>query len=256
MKALFTFLSLAPAIFAQSTLAPPHIGFVQDGRGSVHSVLGVAGNFLVGRAVSSGAVASAYAGSLGLIETDTQLIVTNAKGDAIATADAPKGPAVFGFSSDGVTALAYFQSTNTAITWNGRAFQSIQLDPVAGTVVSVAPGKSGNAALIIERGGELFQVTVNLNTGAAVSQEALAGITAPALLDASGDLLYTNARGLVIRKADGIEKQIAARLPKNFGLRQMGNGWIEVSDFASGQLFAVCVQNGHEAYFTLPEVRQ
>jgi len=255
MKVLFTFLSLASAISAQSTLAPPHIGFVQDSRGHVHSVLGLAGNFLIGRSLSSGAIAAAHSGSLGLIKTDRQLIVTDAGGTAIASNQAPAGSALFGFSSDGVTALAYFESASVLMTWNGRGFQSTPLD-TDGTAVTVALVNSGYATVIIERHGGLYEVVVSLDTGAVVSREALPDVTAPAFLLASGDLVYTNRRGLVVRTADRIEKQIAAHLPKNFILQQMGNGWIEVRDLAHGRLYALDTQYGHEAYFTLPEVRQ
>jgi len=259
MKALFTFLSINLVICAQSTLAPPKVGFVQDGRSSVHAVVGLAGNFLTGPTVSTGAVAAAYSGSLGLIKTDAQLIVTDANGQAIANTNAPGGRALFGFAAGGHAALAYFEATGALVIWNGRAFQSVPLDAatLAGSmVVSIAFEDSNLAAFVVERQDALWKVDVRTDTGAVVSQTALPGVTAPALLVASGDLVYANTRGLVVRKADGVEKQVAAHLPKNFALEQMGDGWVEVRDLASGRLYALCVQSGHEAYYTLPEVRQ
>lgn len=258
MKAIFTFLSIASAICAQSTLAPPQIGFIQDVRGGMRPVLGVAGNFLIGGAVSSRIVSAAYSGSVGLMKTDTALIVTDKQGHAIASTVAPPGSALFAFSADSRTALAYLDRTQELMVWNGRAFKHAALDATslpAKTVLSIAVDNATLAELLVERESELWELQVRIETGAVVSQMALPGVAAPALLLAGG-LVYGNERGVVLRKNDGSEKQIAARLPKSFTLQQMGDGWVQVRDLATSRPFAISVQSGREAYYALPEVRQ
>ncbi len=252
MQRYWALLSLmSTAAWSQHALAPPQVGFMQAGRGEIRPVIGLAGNFLVGRATSTGIVSAAFSGSFGMLKSDSALILIDLEGRAVTSVDAPPGPALFAFSIDGSPALAYFQQSKTLDVWDGHAFQTVALD-IDEAVLSI----SLPAALIVQRATGLWELGFNLATGAIVSQTALSGITAPVLLLAGGRLVYRDAKGLVVRGEDGSEKHIAAHLPASFSFGQMGNGWIQVTDLAAGRLFAVNVQPGHEGYYILPEVRQ
>src|SRR5580693_3788001 len=86
MKAYLTFFSLlSTAAWAQHALPPPQVGFIQDALGQVHIVNGLAGNFQVGAAVSSGIISAGYSGSFGLLKSDSVLIVVDQQGHGVAS---------------------------------------------------------------------------------------------------------------------------------------------------------------------------
>jgi hypothetical protein len=258
MKAFWTCLSTAAALWAQSTLAPPQVGFIQDRHQTVRLVNGVGGNFLVGGEVANGIVSAAFSGSFGMLKADSAIIVTDRLGHGLASVDAPPGSAVFAFSADGSPALAYFLHTNTLMRWNGRTFQPARLQTTsiaALDVLSIAAPNAGLAVLIVERKDGLWELRVRTATGEVESQVSLPGIRGPVLMLVSGDLFFTDAKGVAIRRQDGAEKHIAAQLPKSFVLQQMGQGWIELSDLETGRMFAIRTTPGREQYYALPEGR-
>jgi hypothetical protein len=242
---------LSSAGWAQRSLAPPQVGFMQDSQGGIRPVTGLAGNFLVGRAASTGIVSAAFSGSFGMLKSDSALTVIDQQGRTVMSVDAPAGPALFAFAIDGSPALAYFQQSKTLAVWDGHTFRAVPLD-IDDTVLSI----SLPAALIVQRDSGLWELGVDLATGAIVWQTALPGVTAPVLMLASGGLVYRDAKGVVVRSVDGTEKHIAAHLPASLAFGQMGDGWVQVTDLASGRLSAFNIQPGHEAYYLLPEVRQ
>jgi hypothetical protein len=253
--AFLTFVSLAASTaWAQRALAPPQVGFIQDSRGEVRPVNGLAGNFLVGGAAASGVFSASYSGSFGLLKLASALMVIDQQGRTIASVDAPAGPALFAFSADGSPALAYFEQSRALRVWDGHAFQpgpNINQD-----VLSIASLSSTLGALIVQRGDDLWELSFELSTGGIASQTALPGIASPMLLLAGGGFVYRDAQGVVVRHVDGSDKHIAAHLPAKLAFGQMGTGWIQVTDLATGRLFAMNVQPGHEGYYILPEVRQ
>jgi hypothetical protein len=254
MKAILAFVTLATtAAWAQRSLAPPQVGFIQDSHGQIHIVNGLAGNFQVGVAVSSGIISVAYSGSFGMLKSDSALIVVDRQGRGVASVVAPNGPALFGFAADGSPALAYFEQSKTLLVWDGHTFRpaSPMVDQAPLAIASVSATR---AATIVQREDGLWQYGVELATGATVSRMALPGVTLPVLMLAGG-VVYRDAKGVVVRSPDGSEKFIAAHLPDSLAFGQMGNGWIQVTDLATGRLSAVNVQNGHQAYYLLPEVR-
>ncbi len=241
-------------VAAWAQLAPPQVGFIQDGHGQIHIVNGLSGNFVVGAAVSSGIISAGYSGSFGLLKSDSALIVVDQHGHGVASVVAPDGPALFAFAADGSPALAYFEQSKTLLVWDGHTFrpegpQGIQA-PLA-----IATLSSRQAEFIVQRDTGLWQLGVEIATGAIVSQTAIPGVTAPVLMPASGGVVYRDAQGVVVRRPDGSEKHIAAHLPESLTFSQMGTGWIQVTDLATGRLSAVNIQPGHEQFYLLPEVR-
>ncbi len=258
MKAFLTIIVMTSAVCGQSSLTPPEIGFVQDCRGALRPVRGLAGNFLVDRAGSPRVVSAAFSGSFGLVKSDSALAVIDKQGREITRVDAPRGPALLAFSADGRPALAYFEQSVSLVRWDGREFQSVHLDAAAlkgESVVAIAASIPYVARFVVKREGELWELDVRTDTGALVSQMALPGIAAPVLLLPSGDLVHANSRGFVIRDRDGSEKQVVARLPQKFTLHQMGLAWVAVNDEVTGRLFALSLRPGRERCYELPGAR-
>jgi hypothetical protein len=258
MKAFLTILVISAAACGQSSLAPPQIGFIQDGRGGLRPVLGLAGNFLVGRPESLGVICAAYSGSYGLVKSDSMLTVTDQHGREINRADAPPGPALFAFTVAGAPALVYFEQSESLVRWDGRSFREVPFGAakIAGeSVIAIAAPGPEVARLVVNHSGELWELDVRTDTGAVVSRTALPGVSGPVLLFATDELVYGYSRGFVIRNRDGSEKQVAARLPKEFTLQQIGFGWVGVSDRVNRRLFALCLRPGRETYYELPGAR-
>jgi len=258
-KAYLTFLSLAAVTWAQPAIAPPQLGSIVDSGNSLRPVYGIAGNFVLGDTTATGVDSAAFSGSFGLGKTDSAVIATDRQGRVIASLAAAAGPALFAFSRSGAPALAYLAGTGILLAWDGQTFQSVLLPPDfsgAVTMLSIASPDARHAVAIVQRDDGLWEVRLLLATGEVVSQRAILGVTAPLLMLATGSLVYSDASGIVVRKTDGSESHIAARLPANFAFQQMGDGWIQVRDLDNGSQFAVCVTEGREQFYELPGVSQ
>ncbi len=114
------------------------------------------------------------------------------------------------------------------------------------TVVAIAMPNAFEQSLIIDRNGDLWELRAS-------SLEALPGVTVPVLALASGELLFRDTNGIVLRKIDNSEVHVAGTLPGKFSLQQMGSDWVQLSDLAGGRRFAIRISPGHEALYQLPE---
>jgi len=252
-------LALAAVACAQPAIAPPQVGFIQDSANSFRPVNGFAANFVLGNPITSNVLSAAFSGSLGLSTTGAALTVTDSKGETVATTAAPAGPALFAFSRTGARALAFFPNAGSLLLWNHGTFEPIPYDQSAfptSAVQSIAWPDPLHAAFLLERNDEIWAVRILLATGQVDSQFALPGVIAPVLWLATGELVWTDASGIVIRRHDGSETHLAAQIPANFSLQQMGNEWIQGADLAGADQFAIRVTPGHEGFFALPGVQQ
>ncbi|HEY6393021.1 MAG TPA: hypothetical protein VIX89_17200 [Bryobacteraceae bacterium] len=254
MKALLIILSITPiAMWAQ--LAAPQVGFIQDSGNTLRPVYGLAGNFILGDPVAANMESASFSGLFGIVKTTSALVVVDRQGQVVASQDAAAGPALFAFSRNGAPALAYLPNANALLQWSDGVFQQVPLDPQT-TVVSIAAVDPGQAAFILQRDDGLWDVRILLSTGEVISQTAIVGVAAPALMLATGELLYGDANGIVLRRPDGSEKHIDAQLPPTFAFQQMGDGWIQVRDLATQQQYAVRLSEGKEQFYALPGVDQ
>lgn len=237
MRLALLLLSLSAPVWPQ--IAPPQVGFALDAAGSFRPVYGIAGNFLLGDPVLGVVTSAAYSGTFGLAKTDTALLALDRNGQILTSLDVEPGSALFAFAADGSPAVAYLPASNQWWRWIKNGFQEFAVnntDPV----VSV-----GSAEFIVERDGVLWDVRYDQ------SQVALEGVTRPAILLTGGGLLYRNDTGLVLRKADGSERQIDAEISDCLALQHLGDGWIQV-----GHRLAIRVTEGREQLYRLPVVDQ
>ncbi len=259
MKPVYILFALAAAVHAQPALAPPQLGFIKDGAGSFRTVLGIAGNFVLGETTLGAVADAAYSGSFGLLKTDTAIIATDNQGHAIASTDAPAGPASFAFQKDGSPAFAYFASAHLLFQWQGAGFQVLPFDAQlfpAGAVRSVFAPDAAHVGFLVQRIDGLLDIRVLIETGQADSQTSLAGVSEPALMLASGELVYADANGIAIRRPGVTEIHLSAHLPVSFSLAQMGDGWVALTNLSGGARFAVHTTVGRESFYSLPQVSQ
>jgi hypothetical protein len=239
---------------AQPSIQPPQMGFAGNADGSLRPVYGVAGNFILGSPLAGKVVSYAFSGSLGLLKTDATLVAFDQLGHFLGTTDAATGPALFAFSPDGAAALAYIASSNTLVEWNTGKFATIPYRTEPDLVVAISMQNAFEPSLIIDRNGDLWEVQLPFNRAREFSQKALVGVTAPLLALASGGLVYSDAKGIVLRNPDGSEVRIGAKLPAKFSLQQMDSGWVQLNDLQSARRFAIRMTRGHEGFYQLPEV--
>jgi hypothetical protein len=143
------------------------------------------------------------------------------------------------------------------MVWDGQTFQPLSIDLASfgpAAVLSVASPNAGEADIILQRDDGLWDLRILLATGEVTSQTAILGVAVPLLLLASGDLIYSDANGIVVRTADGQEKHTAVQLPESFVLQQMGDGWIQLRGLNTPAQLAVRI-NGSQSY-ALPGVDQ
>ncbi len=244
---------------AQTSLTSPQVGFMHDAADSVRPVYGLAGNFLVGDALAGGVVSAAFSGSYALLKTGTAVIVMGRSGGIVSISDAPDGPAQFAFTRNGDPALTYLQKTSALLIWKAGAFEAATFDLAAwgaGAVLCIGMPDAEHAALLVQRDGDLWDVRISIATGEMDSQTALLGVVPPVQMLPTGDLVFANADGIVVRKADGSERSIEAPALSNFALEQMGDGWIQVHELVDGRQFALRLTETGAKIYQLPEVSQ
>ncbi len=256
MKQFSLVIVLAASAAAQTSIHPPQLGFVAISGGSLRPVYGIAGNFILGPSVAGSVLSQSFSGSLGLLKTASTLAAFDAQGHMLASTNAASGPALFAFSPDGVTALVYLPDGNTLIEWAGGKFETLPFRSEPDIVLAIALPNAFEASLIVERSDGIWQVELPFTRSRVNSQKALPGVTAPVLALASGDLIYADAAGIVLRKPDNSELHIAGQLPKEFSLTQMDRDWVQLSDLASLRRYAIRLTAGREGFYQLPEAVQ
>ena len=260
MKCSLTMLSVAAGMaWAQTSLAPPQAGFMRDAADSLRPVYGIAGNFLLGSQVAGAVESAAYSGSFGLIKSSSAVSAIDGTGSIATTIATPDGPALFAFRRNGEPSLVYLPTANTLLVWNAGAFEPVPFDPStldATAVLSLAAPRVGHAAMIVQRDDGLWDVRIELSTGAIDSETAMPGIPAPVLMLANGQVVYGDQNGIVLRASNGSERHISADLPASFEFEQMDRDWIQLRDLAGGRQFAIRITENHEQFYQLPEAGQ
>jgi len=257
MKEITALLLVSAWGWAQPAIAPPQLGFVLDGARALRPAYGLAGNFILGPAVTGTVVTAAFSGSLGLLKTDSSLAAFDAQGKVLASLDASPGPALFAFSPDSTSALAYIASSGALVAWSGNAFAAVSLNSgelAADAVLAIAFPGPLEASLIVLRKDSLWELVLPLDTSGLISQKALTGVHAPVLVLPSGDLVYRDSAGISIRRADASEVHIGASLPASFSLQQMSQGWVQLTCLNGS--FAIRATHGSEGFYRLPEHQQ
>jgi len=249
------FLLLPAFVSGQPAIAPPQLGFVEDGARALRPVYGLAGNFILGPSVAAKIVSQAFSGSLGLLKTNSSLAAFDSQGKLLASMDVAPGPAFFAFSPSGTTALAYITSSNSLVEWRGGAFAPLLIhyeERSADAVLALAFPNPFEVSLLIQRRDTIWELSFPLGSVGTASQKALIGVHAPVLALSSGDLVYSPAGGIVVRRTDASEVRISASLPASFSLRQMNQDWVQLTDLNGRARFAIHAKTGREGIYQLP----
>jgi len=257
MKTLLALITIAAAASAQPAIAPPQIGFAFDGANSLRPIYGIAGNFLAGSPALTNVVDSSYSGSYGSVKTDTAIVTTNSQGQSIATTDAPAGPAFFAFNNDGSPAFAYLPSAHLLLEWEGTGFQILPFNSglfPPDSVRAIFAPDSSHVGVLVQRANGLTDIRVPIATGEEDSDTVVPGVRGPAIVLSTGQLIYADPTGVMLRNPDGTEVHILGSIPAHFSLAQIGAAWVQLTDTSSGSQYAIRVAPGREGFYSLPEV--
>jgi len=246
---LAVFLSSAFAM-AQSAISPPGVGAILDSSGSLHAVVGLAGNFVFLDTGISNVRSAAFSGSAGLLKTDTEILVVDAANQVANRYSAPGGdPALFAFDVHGQPALAYY--AGTLLRFDGSQPMSVSW---TGDVVSLATAGPDSATAILRRSDGMWNVQFWPATGDVQSESLIAGISGPVLLRANGDLVFTRDSSIVLRDESGVERTVAAAGFEIDSFEQLGKDWIAVREAGAGRVFALRITPATLDVYQLPEV--
>ena len=217
---------VAVCAWSQSGIEIPAIGAVADASGALRSVQGVAGSFLLGPAVASGVLSAACSEQLCLAKTGSKIL------SATGEADAPPGPAVFGFDGDG--AVVYFPETRGLARWRENTL--LPLDQLA-------------VEHVVDQGDdEVLSIRVTEgNIELALRRDWAAQTSGPVLLLPQG-VLFATEEQLILRQPDGSELRF--ELAGAETLASMGPHYAAIR--AGDLIFALRLDPGREQLFLLP----
>src|SRR5581483_9301878 len=185
----------------------------------------------------------------GFVKTQSELLVLDRSNAVVSRFDVPAGPALFAFDGQGFPALAYYAGSLFHLINGG-----VQVVNWSGDAVSIAMASTDSASIMIRRERELWIATVSLADGAVQNEARLNDASVPAMLLAGGDVLFTWRGRLVVRNAQGVQREIAIPFkPAWFAL--MGDGWVAVREIG-GRLFGLRILPDVLELYQLPEVTQ
>jgi hypothetical protein len=243
MTRLFTIALFALSAWGQITA--PALGFIRDPQGSLRAVSGLAGNFLLSDSSAGGVDSAAFSGSSGFLKTGSRLDVLERQGESIFSVDVPDGPVLFAFSSRGGPALVFLQSSSTLLRWTGDALETVPLDAVriAGTVLAIA----APATLVIQRDDGIWLMQPD-------SESLLPDVQAPLFLAPSGDMVFSEPGGIVIRRAGSSDLHLTTPFTPG-AFVPFADGWLQATDAdpASTRMLAIRVTPDREQVFELPQ---
>lgn len=246
---LFAFFLSCAFAMAQPAISPPGVGAVLDSSGSLHAVIGLAGNFVFLDTGMSNVRSAAFSGSAGLLKTDTEILVVNAANEVATRYSAPGGdPALFAFDAHGQPAFAYY--AGTLLRFDGS--QPISVTWI-GDVVSLATDGPDAAIAILRRNDRLWSVQFWPATGDVRSESQIAGVSGPVLLRPNGDLLFTRDSNIVLRDTNGVERTVAAGFEID-SFEQLGKDWIAIRETGARRVFALRITPAALDVYQLPEV--
>lgn len=214
-------LSVAVCAWSQSGIDIPAAGVIVDSQGFLRGVQGVAGSFLLGPAMMSGVLSAACSEQLCLAKTDSKIL------SATGEADAPPGPALFGW--DGDTAVICFPESRTLARWRENT-----LEPLDGTVDS--------DVISLRVAGDRIEFTLRRDW---------AGVTEGPVLLLHEGVLFATADELVLRRRDATELRFEFNGAETItAIASMGPHYAAIR--AGATTFALRLDAGQEQLFVLP----
>jgi hypothetical protein len=244
---------------AQSGIGAPRAGCLLGTDGSLRPVFGIAGAFLAGDSVTSGAVSAACSEDRALVKTEGALELRDGTLRLLASWKVPAGPVLFAFAGNTHVMFVYFAGTHDVIQVMGRGLPRAVpgLQSLGDDVLAIASPDLLHLFAVVREETGLWLVRMSLPDATIYSRTPLDGVAAPLALERDGTLVYSDGSELVVRQTNGVERRIALPAPA-LAIEQMGDSWLTVRLEGGGAPAAVRTERGREGVFRvpLPEAQQ
>jgi hypothetical protein len=222
--------------WAQSGIEVPAIGAMVDASGALRPVQGVAGNFLLGTALSpamvSGVLSAACSERLCLAKTDSAIV------SAAGETDAPAGPAILGLGDH--DAVVFFPDSGTFARWHDDVLDPLDWN-VEAEVLSIRD-RGGETEIAVRRDGSVWIVHPD---GSVV--DWIADTSGPVLLLREG-VLFATSDQVVFRHRDGSELRF--ELSGAQAITAMGPHYAAIR--TGDATYALRTEAGRKQLFLLP----
>lgn len=248
--AIFLPLCLAAAL-AASNWSLPLVGVARDSQNQLHPVYGVAGSFVLRRALGREVVNWAFAASGGLVETDEELQVLDTRANVTERREVPSGEVIL---SPG---YAFFPETGELWPAGAKAGHSIMIErtAIAGRVIALGPADERGIVLAACRAKQLWLLTVDTKNGALMHESAPGGaageqacVDGGALLVLRDRLLMAGSHEIVIHAAGGHERRLP--IPPNHGakIHQAGEEAVQIELSGAPSVIVRITAEGERLY--------
>jgi hypothetical protein len=230
MKRAVIFLAMCtiPSI-AGSNLSAPLVGIARDSQKQLRPVSGLAGNFVLRGAIDGKASNWAYSGSVGLVKTDTDLLMLDADGNVTRRQSAPQTDVILSPDS------AFFPDTGEL--WHANRAVWIEPGAISGKVVALGMASRRGIEMAICRANHLWLLTLDVKTGAIMREAAPGGAIGeqacqPAREDSlpllNDRLLFVNAHQLITQTTAGDERHMDIPASHRAQIHRAGEDWVQV----------------------------
>ena len=218
----------------------PRLGMARYADRTVYTIYGLESNLLVNSQLLSSADAISFSDAGGLIAIGGRIQLITLQGAAVGEYDSAEPKPIVNIDGDLTTAIAWLPSLSRIVRWNGSSFAQTELvnPDLPGRVTSIRATSAGGAKLLAnDSNGNVFLVSVSLETGRVVSINLLPGIKGPAFQHYSFVISH-DANGLHITGADGTVRTLPLVAP-DLMFERMSSDWLHVSSANTGQDWAL-----------------
>ena len=240
------------AALAASNWTAPLLGVARDANNQLHPVYGVAGNFVLRRALGGKAVNWAFDASGGLVEGDGELRVLDARANVIERRAAPADEVILS------PRYAFFPKTGELWAAGAGGAIGIERAAIAGRVIALGQADQRRIVLAACRANQLWLLTFNINGGALLHESAPGGVAGEqacaggrGLLVLQDRLLVVSAHEIVIQTAAGRERRLAIPPKLATMIHRAGEDAVQVEIPGSPSLMVHITADG-ERFFELP----
>jgi hypothetical protein len=255
-RAAIFFLLCLSAALAASSWSVPLVGIARDGKNQLHPVHGVGGNFVLRGVLSRKVLNWAFAASGGLVETDGELRVLDARANVIERRAAPASEAILS------PRYAFFPKTGELWPAGAGSGRSIVIDAtaIAGRVIALGPADHRGIVIAACRANQLWLLTFDMDDGALMHESAPGGAAGEqacadpgALLVLRDRLLLAAAHEIVIQTAAGHERRISIPPHHEVRIHRAGEDAVQIEIPGSpSQILRITAEG--ERLYELPAV--
>lgn len=236
----------------QAQVHAPQAGVVRYTDGSVRTVYGVPGSFVVGPIWSADAIAISFSDQAGLIAEPGAIRLLSAAGAEIGKYTTRESAPVLSVEGSAQTAIVWLPEQEAILRWNGTSFERFTLaqGAIPGPVVSLSALGKNEAELLISQNGTAARITISLGEESTIlSVDAVPGVSG-SVLSFGPLLLLRDEDGITLESPNGLRHVWA--LPPDVVAEHMSSHWLHLQSRGTKQDWALELDLAHPDLLLLP----